>query len=247
MRLYAAAALQSTGWFVRTEAYWRWLISRKEFDQIFVAIEGPDRLDADGSGTRIVGYAVTREDRILELFVDPAYPAASAHLLARACGEAIERDMCAVTLHAAPHDPLHELFRTARGVQHHHEAHQGEVFMARLLDPYGLLRRLCPLLFRRAEERSLPRPGELGLRVEGSKYRLAVSRRAVKAAGDRIGRSYLSLNVAEFTRLVLGHVDPEEALASGRLEASTRVAVQTAQALFPRLPMWRPPLDVTLA
>jgi hypothetical protein len=59
----------------------------------------------------------------------------------------------------------------------------------------------------------------------------------------RLNRSYLSCNGAEFTRLLLGHVDIDDAVAAGRLVASTRVAHETAQVLFPQVPFWRPPLD----
>lgn len=245
MYLHAQHAARSPGCLQRSEAFWRWMVSRKEFDQLFVVIDGPDRLEADGSGTKIAGYAVTRENRILELAADSTCRGAAEQLLARACGEAIERDIYAVTLHAPPHDPLHALFAASRGQWHYHEACQGEVFMARLLDPLGFLRLLRPVLQRRAE--ALPRPCELGLLVEGEKYRLALTRRGVRVQAGKLGRSYLSLNVAEFTRLALGHYDPEESAQAGRLQPSTRVALQTASALFPRLPLWRPPLDALIA
>jgi hypothetical protein len=43
--------------------------------------------------------------------------------------------------------------------------------------------------------------------------------------------------------LLLGHLDIDEALADGRLRASTQVAAELGRVLFPRLPLWRPPLD----
>jgi hypothetical protein len=49
--------------------------------------------------------------------------------------------------------------------------------------------------------------------------------------------------VADFTRLVLGQLDWQLAVADGRLECSTALAREAAQALFPRLPLWRPPWD----
>jgi hypothetical protein len=51
------------------------------------------------------------------------------------------------------------------------------------------------------------------------------------------------MNDADFTRLLLGHLDLEEAVAAGRVRASTRVAQEAAAVLFPRLPLWRAPLD----
>lgn len=243
MRLYARNMGPRAGGIVRTEAYWRWVISCKTYDHIFVAIHGPDRWELEDTHSPIVGYVVTREDEILELITDPAHPRAVTGLVARACGEAIEQDLTSVTFHGAVDHPVHDLFRVAGGSQHHHEAHQGEVFMVKLFNPGEFLRAMCEELHRRAEVAQLPRPCELGLRVEGRKMALAISRRSAKVLRNKLGRSYLDCNIADFTRLVLGHLDVDEAVAAGRLEASTRTAQQIAQALFPRFPLWRSPLD----
>src|SRR5262249_27386672 len=109
--------------------------------------------------------------------------------------------------------------------------------------PPGFLKMLCPELHSRAEAAGLVRPCELGLLVDGEKYRLVISRRSVKFGRHKIGRSYLACSGANFTRLLLGHMAIDEALVEGRLRASTQLAAETARALFPRLPVWRPPLD----
>jgi predicted acetyltransferase len=242
MRLYAGRFATSYGPLERTEAYWRWLISRKSFDQIFVAIEGPDRMDLDDTASPIVGYVITKDDQILEL-VTANHRQAAEQLLGRACGEAIERDFNAVCCHAPPDDPLHRLLQVAGGTLHHHEVWQGEAFMVRLFDPPGFLRLLCPQLHARAAAGRLPRRLELGLATGDSKYLLVLSRRSVKLVRGKMGRSYLRLNDADFTRLLLGHLDLSEAVEAGRVEPSTRIALETARVLFPRLPLWRPPLD----
>jgi hypothetical protein len=243
MSLYARATLGSIGPFERSEAYWRWLVSRKAFDQVLIAIDGPDKLELDGAGSPIVGYAVTSGKTIVELVVDPEHPTAAEQLLARACGEAIERDDHAMLLHAPPGEKLFGVFQAAGGMLHQTEAHQGEVFMVKLLDPTGLLRLLLGELNVRAEAAGLARPCELGLHVEDRKFRLVVSRRSVKLTLNKLGRSYLRMNLAEFTRLLLGHLELDEAAAGGRVTASTRLALEVGQVLFPRLPLWRPPLD----
>ena len=74
MRLYQQNTAQAIGPVERNEAYWRWLISRRGFDRIYVAVEGPDKLDLETSVTQIVGYMVTKEDRILELMAAPGQP-----------------------------------------------------------------------------------------------------------------------------------------------------------------------------
>jgi hypothetical protein len=58
-----------------------------------------------------------------------------------------------------------------------------------------------------------------------------------------LGRSYLTLNRDEFTRLALGHYAVHDMMAEDRIQASTQVAVELAAALFPKLPFWRPPWD----
>lgn len=243
MRLYDRSVAHAAGPLQRTEAYWRWLISRKNFDQVYVAIEGPDLMELELAGQAMVGYAVTREDRILELVADPAHPTAARSLLGRACSEAIEQDSNSITLDAPPEDPLWPLFQSAGGECRLHEQWQGEVFMVRVLDVLGFMRALAPELAQRAERAGLTRPCELGLEVDGQKHSITFSRRSARVSRQKLGRSYLRLNRAELARLALGHFSAEEALATGRVQASTRLAQEVAQALFPRLPYWRPPLD----
>ena len=66
--------------------------------------------------------------------------------------------------------------------------------------------------------------------------------RMIIAAGS-IGRSYIKMNVADFTRMALGHLQWREALSSQRLEPSTKLAAKAGRVLFPRVPFWRPPFD----
>jgi predicted acetyltransferase len=243
MRLYGEMTAGRAGHFERTEAYWRWLVSRKGFERIYVAVDGPDNFELQDDPTKLVGYLITGEDRVLELATARTHRHVARELLARACSEAIERDYHMVTMHAPPDDPLLEIFRRAGGTLQAAESNQGEVHMAKLMNPPGFLKMLCPELHNRAEAAGLTRPCELGILVDGEKYRLVVSRRSVKFGRHKIGRSYLSCGGTHFTRLLLGHLDIDEALAEGRLRASTQLAAETARALFPRLPVWRPPLD----
>jgi predicted N-acetyltransferase YhbS len=243
MQLYAAGTAGSTGAFVRTEAYWRWLASRQGFDQIYVAIDGPDKLDFGESASPIVGYVVTKEDRILELMASDARPRIAEQLLARAASEAMERDIYSVQYHAPPGDRFFSLFRDSGAVVHHHEADQGEVFMVKLLNPIGFPHLIGAELCRRAQAGGLGSRAQLGFHLEGEKYRLVVGRGGAKLIRGKPGRSYIRCNLAEYTRLVLGHIDVDHAIAQDRLLASTRLAQETASILFPRLPLWRSPWD----
>lgn len=244
VKLYEQHILQGAyGPLERSEAYWRWLTGHKPVDQIYVALEGPDRFDLDGLTPPIVGYAMVKDDRVVELVTSPGHSEARQHLLARACGDAVERDLRHLCLHAAPDEPLFDLFRAAGGSVLNSEASQGEVFMVKLLDPIGLLRDMAPELHLRAEEAQLARPCQLGLHLDGRKMRLAVSRRSVKLLRDNPGRSYLKMNLPDFTRLLLGHLNLPEAIEAGRVTCSTRLALDVAEAIFPRRPLWRPPVD----
>ncbi|MBX7167530.1 MAG: GNAT family N-acetyltransferase [Pirellulales bacterium] len=241
MRIYAQNTDRAHGPLERTEAYWRWLISRKHFDQIHVAIDGPDRLELEEGDSPIVGYVVMRQDKIVELMAAPHHPTAALELLARACGEAIERDYHAVTYHGPADSPLHGLFQQARGGMYA-QPQQVDYVMARLFDPVAVLEKL-PDVFQARLAASGERSLELGLQIDGARMQLVVSRRGTSVVAGRLGRSYLSCSMREFTRLVFGQLDVHEAVAQQRIETSTRVAADVAAALFPRLPLWRSPLD----
>ena len=243
MRVYNQGIRRAYGPLQRTEPYWQWLVRRSAYDQIYVALDGPNLLDLDETNTRVVGYAVTKGERILELIAEDGRRRVMAELLARACRDAIEHDRHSIVLHAAPRCPLHKVLRAAGGFRHSHEADHGEVFMARLLQPLKLLRRLTDVFATRAEKAGLKRPSELGLLVDGQKYQLEIGRTGVKVVSRRVGRSHLKLNVADFTRLVLGQLDIDATLAEQRMEASTGLAREVGQVLFPRLLLWRPPWD----
>jgi predicted N-acetyltransferase YhbS len=227
----------------RTDAYWHWLLRRHACDQVYVALEGPEQLELGEISTRIVGYAAIRGEQILELMTAPDCPRAAAELLARCCGDAIELDRHCVLLHAPPGCPLFEIFDEAGGGGPLQAADHDEVSMMRLLDPLGLLRRLCGQFERRAADARLPHPFDLGLLVEGQKYQIELGRDSIGVTSQRVGRSYLRLNVADFTRLVLGQLDWDAAVADGRLECSTALASNAGRALFPSVLLWRPPWD----
>ncbi len=243
MRLYNENMDHGHGNLVRSDAYWRWLVSRGGNQRIYVAIDGPDKIELDASLAPIVGYAATREGRIVEIMSSPDHPEASVQLLARACGDAIEKDFFHVRLDAPSEQPMHQLLIRAGGEHGYHEADQGMVFMASIFKPRRFLGVISRDLDRRAKEAGLPRPCQLGLFVDKEKYRLRVSRRSVELIPGTLGRSYLKCSLYELNQLLLGHLDVRSAVESGRLGVSTRVALEMADALFPRLPFWRPPWD----
>ena len=242
-RIYNQNLVTLCGPLERTDAYWRWLIGRRGCETLYVALEGPDQLELGEVSTRIVGYAAVRGNQIVELMASPDCPRASAELLYRCCGDAIERDCHSLVLHAPPGCPLFEFFDEAGGSGSSHASDRGEVQMMRLVSPLEFLQRLGSEFAGRAAAVDLPRPLELGLLVDGQKYQIELGAERVGATSERMGRSYLRLNIADFTRLVLGQLDWDLAVSDGRLECSTALAGVAGRALFPSLPHWRPPWD----
>lgn len=249
MRTYARATAGAVGAISRTEPYWRWLVTRGGFQRIFVAVIGPDKFNLDQLDVPIAGYVVTKDDRILELVADPNHTLPDGRnpiaeqLLARALGEAIERDCHWIHLHAPADHPALGVFRDVEGEVGSHEIAHGEVSLVKLTDPIGFVRTIAPELQARLQRAGLGARTELGLVLDGRKLRLAVSRRGVKLAAGSPGRSYLRLNIGSWTRLCLGHQSVADAVAAGRIFASTRLAQDIADALFPPLPLWRSPWD----
>ena len=81
MRLYEENTHNGYGNLIRADAYWRWLVSRGGNQRIYVAINGPDKFQLDESLTPIVGYAATREGRIVEIMSTGDHHEASVQLL----------------------------------------------------------------------------------------------------------------------------------------------------------------------
>ena len=233
----------SFGWTARSADYWRWLISRRGYDRIYVAIDGPAKLDLNESLTSIVGYAVMREGRILELITSRERPDAGIKLLTRACADAIERDVDPLRLDGPADDPLHSILVAAGGTVSDEASPEDSTAMVKLFDPLGFLCQLAPLIHLRAKASELTLPLELGLLVDGEKHRLLVSRRSARVVRGKLGRSYISCSTVGLSQLLLGGRPFGDLVADDLVQPSTRVAEQLAAVMFPRLAFWLPPFD----
>ena len=244
MRLYRQNMESLIGPLHRSESYWRWLISREAFDQIVIAIDGPDRLSLEEGDSPIVGYAVVKGDQILELMAKPGHPTAARQLLARVCGDAIEHDFNSLVLHAPPQEPLHELLVLSGGSYHCRASAQQDTFMVSpLVEIATLLQRVCGELHVRAKTAELSRPCRLGLQLDDEKFCLQLTRRSVKVEPGSLGRHFLRASQADFLRLLLGHHHLDDAIARGQIKCSTRPATEIARAVFPNVSLWQPPWD----
>jgi Sterol carrier protein domain len=115
------------------------------------------------------------------------------------------------------------------------------------------------VLLARHRAAALPKPLALGLEiqcgaksggthaVEVARLRLVFTSRGMKLVRGSVGRQYLVLRKRDLAALLLGHWHLGDMVEAGRIEASSKSAVQVARALFPKLPWWRPPLDDLLA
>ena len=251
--VYRVNTAQRHGPVERSEAYWQWLVNRRAYDALLVAIDGRDPRRASRGDARIVGYAVLAGDRVVELFTLPDHNRAAIQLLSRACGEAIERGVDTLRIDLAPQHPLTQLIEAADAVHLIGGCRRDEVLMAKVLCPEEMLRRLGSQLRDRAIAADVPLPLDFGLAVNSQKCRISidtVSRDsgngrplvagAVYVTSGSIGRSYLRTTPARLTELLLGQVDWS---APREIELSTKLAEQTAAALFPQQTLWRPLFD----
>jgi hypothetical protein len=188
---------------------------------------------------------VIREDCVLELLTLPGHEAAGEQLLARAAAETIELDRQVVTLHLPPGDRLQTVLQRAGGLHHYQEAWQGAVTMVKLLAPQRYLRGQQGTLFDRARAAGLATPWALTIAVDGERHTIVGTRRSVKLRDGAPpgGRREIALNRADFTRMLLGHLDVRAAQQAGRVRVSSSKALDMASALFPQLPLWTPPWD----
>ncbi len=243
VRLYEQFVGNMIGPLVRTEAMWRWLAGRRGFDRIYIAIDGPDRLELDDQFSQIVGYAVVRGGVILELITDSENLSASRRLLERVCGDAIEHDHEHIRIDAPPGSQLHQLMLEAGGRYAADSKASGVVRLAKLFDQPAFVQRIESQFIRRLVESDLGEKCELGFNVDGVKHKLSVSRRRARLEQDNVGRSYITCSRSTLQQLLLGHWRIEDALKQGVLVSSTRVATKMAETILPKLPVWRTPFD----
>jgi predicted N-acetyltransferase YhbS len=233
--------LRSTvGPFARDDERWRWLISRGAYDQIYVAIAGPDSWELTDVHPQIVGYAVIRGADILELAAAPERPNVAHQLLARACGDAIEQDLFRVALHAPPDDPLAALFSSQANAE-------PTCWHAQPLAPLGLLEILLTALHVRWRSEGLSATDEFGLCIDGQKLRLVATRRSLKLLPGKLGRAQLKVDAATLGKLLLGATNIDAEIQKGAVIVSNAAALSLAAALFPPLPWWLPPWEALAA
>jgi len=247
LELYNLAVAGGFGPLDRSEEFWRWLVSRGAYSQLLVAIEGKDTLEFGRHAPNLVGYAVVRNEHLVELVAENHNRLVTAHLLARACRDAIERDESRLLIHVPRSDEsLGNLVTAAGGVPAEATGIYGQQAMIKLLDPVGLVERSYPELHARAKAGELRRPCELNLSIDGTAYRLSLSRRSVRMDPAEPQRTDVTCSSSQFARLVLGTDSPVELLDNGeydRIVTRTKTIRRRLETLFPPLRWWRPLFD----
>ncbi len=251
--IYRVNVSQQHGPLERPDAYWQWLVNRAAYDGFLVAIDRRTTHRDSNSGAPIVGYAILKGDRIVELLTMPDHSKAGVQLLSRVCGEAIERGVDTLRIDLAPKHRLARLLKAADGVRQTGGPQRDEVLMAKVLCPEQMLQRLGVELIGRAIAADLPLPLDFGLAVDNHKYQLSIDSNSLgsrnghspaaystRVAAGSIGRSYLRLPPPQLAELLLGQFDWN---SPGDIELSTKLAEQAATVLFSRQRLWRPTFD----
>jgi len=258
VRLYEQNRAGRSGWPLRDEDYWDWLLARGACDQIYVAGSGGPPAELPKLADTILGYACIRQCRLVEVLTAPGRDDVARQLAARVCADASEQDDWLVRCDAPPEHSVHELFCRAGGQITSGQELGGELFMARLLDPLAALRHLAGTFAARASAAGLPRPSELGVELRSGggggkaggvveRFRLHLARRGARIETGGPSRHTIILRDADLAPLVLGDQSAADLIAAGRLRGTTRQATEIAVELFPTGNWWRPPLDDLLA
>ncbi len=259
VRLYDQHIAGKSGWPLRSEDYWEWLLARGGCERIYVASNSPDTTNFDDLLASIVGYVCVRQSRIVELIVAPGRDDVARHLVERVCADAREQDGWLIRHDAPATDAVHELFRRAGGRLNINQEAGGELFMAKLIDPLAALRQLSVNLAARAMQAGFTRPAELGieLRCGGGRKTSAsgvVERFRVQLCGKTAhietggpSKHSIVLAYSDLAPLLLGDVGAAAMLEGRRMNCTTGKARQLASGLFPGGNWWRPPLDDLLA
>lgn len=225
----------------RSAALWDWILRRKAFDALYVAIRGGNKLAWDDAIERMAGYAIVHNGHILELVTQPHETDVKAPLIGRICSDLYEAAQTEIALEAPAADPIHALLRDVGGAE---KTSPGEQLLVRMPKPWQRLAELCPLLQARAKAQGLELPLDLGLLVDGEKFSIHLGTRKGMLTDGKLGRSYLELTRAQLVRLLLADLPIAELVDQGEMAASTQIALQTATRLFPYNPPWFPAAEL---
>jgi hypothetical protein len=239
--VYAQVACEMFGPVSRNEKYWHWLVGRKDHDYILLA-EGPRPRTLRGGERPCVGFAVARQDRLVELLALPGHEPAAVSLLVRACREIVERGFHTVSLFLPVEDPLHEVLLTAGGQWCPIDSKPPGRLICKIFQFDRYVERMFAILHRRARAASLGLPCRIAFDVDGRSMLFALTRRSARferEASPVKDVPRIRCTMDDLQRLLVGRLDVRAAAGRGTLACSGSTAQSLASGLFSPLHAWQ--------
>ena len=239
---YERVTSKQCGAVLRNDEYWRWILGRPMYSQVLIAQE-PSQ---ENEPRNISGYAISDNDRIVELVVGVKNQRSALALLARCCQDAIERGFQYLTLHMPVDSRMHELMLTAGGTYLRGKANPAGTLWVRLLRPARFVHQLTPVWNARAKTAGLPLPANLWLNIDGQTMRFHVNEHdgwlLQTPLPDGISPD-LVCSESLFHRMLLGQLNITRAIRENKFNVATKSAVRVLTALFPQRQVWLSPFD----
>lgn len=235
------------GCLQRSEQTWQWLLGRKAHDQVLIAVKRDGKQPTTphaGQVPHIVGYAVTRDAAIVEMFTLPGYPAASSQLVARACRDAIDRDHRFLSLHTPAADPMHELLVTAGGSWVSDAEANGGVAMMKLLAPQRWVERMYPVFHQRTRETGISSSQKVEFGVDDGQHQFVLTRRSARLEEANSTETKVHCSWTTFQDLLLSNLRFSETTASEQLAIDDSTNLSTLATLFSPKLFWQSPLEL---
>ncbi len=243
-RLYQHLRADTPGAVHRSEAYWRWLVQCRPWDEVLVAVPPPPRSDTDEEEAPpppvpVDGYLIRRGHRVLELATCPQKPEAALVLLHRMASDAIERDQHWIEYWGAPLPQVQQVLDFSDTVP----VEPQEAMLVYPLVPLARWLRERARCWAARLRKAKAEVTESGLDVGGQRFRLQLQGNKLQLQPDHCGRSYLRCNHAVLFQLAWGMCSLEEALQAGAATVSTAKARQFWQAVLPSARFWTSAVD----
>lgn len=247
-RLYDQFAEHNWGAEARNDERWRWLIAREAYDWLYVAVEGNERSQLDDGQRHIVGYALVKGGRIVEMIASPLRQDAAEALVMRACRDAIECDHGTLRLDAPATHPLHQVIASSGGRTIHAECDGGQWLLGKTLD----LPKLVSATLNDAPQDVML---SIDVRDAGTTDSFSASvghERLIVESGrarvDRsLARSQASGTCAAITQVFLGHMSLTQAAERESIRLSNDSARDDFEKLTRPGKLWFPPFEDLLA
>jgi hypothetical protein len=201
--IYARRAARLHGPLLRNEEDWRWLVSRRAFEQLAVVVDrsrGP-RPENHEDGA-LFGYVVLDGERVVELMTLPGAPGAPGSLLEWACQETIERGASTMLLDLPADNRIDELLMASGGVRHPTDV-DGRKRLVKILDHEKLTVSLAAHFRRRIAKHGLKAGCGLTVELDGVPCRLAIHADAACWQTQAAEPAEIAATAAGWTRLLL--------------------------------------------